>query len=607
LSTQSRPSRSRALRDLFAPILAQRVILVAITLLSLASSVIALSQPLVVASLIDRVSHAGDLGPLPWLLAGLLALGGVVGGTNQYLIQRTAESSIRSTRRDLVGHILSLPIPEFDNQRSADLVSRVSNDTTVVRNMLSQGLVEAVAGLITLAGAAVAMFLIDPMMLGVAALVAVGSVFAVVMVTTRLEGASLGLQTSVGRLSAALDRAIRSVRTLRAANATGFEIERVVGEVDETWRVGLRVARITGLIAPISSVAMQGAFLAVLGLGGLRVAEGRISVAQLVSFILYLFLMIMPLGQLFGTMSAISEALGGVARIHEIQSLAIEDGIAAPSVRERDAGSPIGVEFRGVSFRYPATEGEESTLSDVSFTVRPGQRVAIVGPSGAGKTTLLRLLARFYDPLGGSILIGGEPTTEQPRWATRDAIAYVEQDAPALAGTIRDNLTLGETGFGDELLLDALAEVNLRPVVERSRLGLDAEIGEAGVLLSGGERQRLAVARALLRRPRLLLLDESTSNLDGLNEQTVYRSVARAASDCTLLVVAHRLSTVRDCDLILVLADGVVAASGSHQQLLEESVLYRQLAHTQFGSPERSAVAESVAAAGHDVEAGIPA
>lgn len=591
MKQQAPTGRRAGTRLLFEHIFAQRALLVCIVLMSVVGSGIALSQPWLIGKVIERVSRQEDLNSLPWLLAALVVAGGVLGGFLQYLIQRAAEGAIRSSRYRLIDRLLRLPIPQLDKRRVGDMVSRVSNDTTLIRNMMSQGFTESIAGVFTLVGAIVAMVLIDPLLLIVAFAVSLVAVICVVAATTRIEQASLGLQTAVGNLSASVDRALRAIRTVRSANGTATEAARVKKDVDHAWLVGLRVARITAVISPISSVAMQATFLTVLGLGGLRVASGVITVAQLVSFILFLFLMIMPLGQLFGTMSAIGEALGGASRINEILSMETEEGdFDANSSSSEPAFEDTLIEFENVWFAYQPSEDAyedsgpvaDTTLSGLSFQIRPGQRVALVGPSGGGKTTILSLIERFYDPDRGVIRFGGRDVTTVPRASVRSHVAYVEQGSPALAGSLRDNLKVGAADASDDDLLEALREVNLIDLVDRSPHGLDSDIGEGGVLLSGGERQRIAVARALLSNPSVLLLDESTSNLDGMNEIRVRDYIDEVALGCTLVVVAHRLATVIQSDLILVVDNGRLVASGTHQELLASSPLYSDLAREQL-------------------------
>ncbi|MFJ4027269.1 ABC transporter ATP-binding protein [Paenarthrobacter sp. NPDC089989] len=584
IETQAVGSRRAGLAELFRHVAVQRRLLVVIIVLSLAGSGLSLAQPLLVREVIDRVTGSRPLELLPWLVGGLVVVGGILGGVNQYLIQRTAETAIRRSRHGLIHHILHLPVATLDQRRVGDLVARVTTDTTVVRNMLSQGFVESFAGIFTVIGALVSMFFLDPILLLIAVGAAVAAVIAVAWVTSHIERASLGVQNSLGKLAASMDRAIRATRTVRAANATAHEASRVEDDATGVWKVGLKVAATTAVVSPISSISTQATFLAVIGVGGWRVASGALTVADLVSFILFLFLLIVPLGQLFGTVTAIGEALGGVARINEILQLPVENDEPkrAPTGNIGDSS----LVFEGVGFQYTDHDGGEpgrqGTLSDVSFRVESGQTVAIVGPSGAGKSTILNLIARFYDASEGRILFGGADVETVTRSAVRSRIAYVEQDAPALAGTLRDNLSIGKPHATDEDMVSILEHLNLGSVLRRSEHGLDAGIGEGAVLLSGGERQRIAVARALLGNPAMLILDESTSNLDGVSEDRVQELIAERASGCTLVIVAHRLATVQGADMILVLDRGRVAASGTHAELVRKSPLYRELAAKQF-------------------------
>ncbi|MFJ4171323.1 ABC transporter ATP-binding protein [Paenarthrobacter sp. NPDC089714] len=584
IETQAMGSRRAGLAELFRHVAVQRRLLAVIIVLSLAGSGLSLAQPLLVREVIDRVTGSRPLELLPWLVGGLVVVGGILGGVNQYLIQRTAETAIRRSRHGLIQHILHLPVATLDQRRVGDLVARVTTDTTVVRNMLSQGFVESFAGIFTVIGALVSMFFLDPILLLIAVGAAVAAVIAVAWVTSHIERASLGVQNSLGMLAASMDRAIRATRTVRAANATTHEARRVEDDATGVWKVGLKVAATTALVSPISSISTQATFLAVIGVGGWRVASGALTVADLVSFILFLFLLIVPLGQLFGTVTAIGEALGGVARINEILRLPVEN-----DQPKRGPSNNIGdssLVFEGVGFEYTDHDGGEpdrqATLSDVSFRVESGQTVAIVGPSGAGKSTILNLIARFYDASAGRIFFGGADVETITRSAVRSRIAYVEQDAPALAGTLRDNLSIGNPNATDADMVSILEHLNLGSVLRRSGHGLDAGIGEGAVLLSGGERQRIAVARALLGNPAMLILDESTSNLDGVSEDRVQELIAGRAPGCTLVIVAHRLATVQGADMILVLDRGRVAASGTHAELVRNSPLYRELAAKQF-------------------------
>jgi ATP-binding cassette subfamily B protein len=588
--------------------------------LSMAGALTTLAQPLVVSQVITVVEAAEPLGNLVWVLVGLVVVSAALSGFRHYLLQRTGEGVVLSSRKLLVRRMLNLPISEFDQRRTGDLVSRVGSDTTLLRAVLTQGLVEAVGGTLTFLGAVIAMIYLDPVLFSLTAIVVAVAVTTVVTLSRRIRVASRKSQDKVGDLTASVERAISAVRTVRAANATEREIVGVEKDAEGAWRLGLDVAKVSALVVPISGIALQVAFLVVLGVGGFRVASGALPIADLVAFILFLFMMIMPLGQAFGAITSVNQALGALGRIQEIISLPSEtdnDRVqASPAQAPGQAPAPrgkIAVEFSGVSFSYPEsahkteaeklvaetlgehevealTTGEitalrptrDRVLDTVSFTVPLGSKTAIVGPSGAGKSSILSLVERFYDPQSGSISVFGTPVVDLERGQLRGYFGYVEQDAPVLAGTIRDNLLIGAPGANEEQLREVLESVNLTDILERDARGLDAEVGEAGILLSGGERQRLAIARALLQAPPILLMDESTSSLDGPNEVLMKHAIDRVAKDRTVIVIAHRLATVVDSDHIIVVNHGTVDAVGTHDELLVSSGLYKDLAEHQL-------------------------
>jgi ATP-binding cassette subfamily B protein len=556
--------------------------------LSLVAAAGALAQPLLVARVIDAVGAGRSLVSAVALLVAVLVAASALGAGQQYLLQRTAEGVVLTTRRTLADRLLRLPIAEYDRRRTGDLMSRVGADTTLLRATVTSGIVEVAGSVVVGVGAIVAMALVDGWLL----LVTVGAVAigvtAAVLAARGVRRLSQRAQEEVGAMSAAVERALSAVRTIRASGATAREVAAVGASAGRAYDAGVRVARLEALVSPIGSIAVQGAFLAVLGIGGYRVATGSISVAELVAFILYLFLLVMPLGQAIGAWTQLQTGLGALARIQEILVLAPEDDerperpAGAAVTRPRRPGVDDGVpllELDDVRFSY--SDGTE-VLRGVSLTVPAGSRVALVGPSGAGKSTVLALIEGFYPVDAGVVRWAGTDVRELPRAAVRGQLGYVEQEAPVLAGSVRDNLLLAAPAASDADLWTALAQVGLTEVVQRSSRGLDVPVGDEGVLLSGGERQRLAIARSLLARPSLLLLDEPTASLDARNEGLLRQTLAAAGSDRALLVVAHRLSTVIDSDQIVVLDAGRVVARGTHAELVEESPLYRELATAQL-------------------------
>ncbi|MFP5252065.1 MAG: ABC transporter ATP-binding protein [Actinomycetes bacterium] len=572
-----------SVRELLPYLFPKKGLLAGAIVLSVLGASFSLAQPALAQELIARVERSEPLAWLPLVLLVIVVVGAVLDGFQHFLLQVLGEHVVLRTRRTLVGSLLRLPIAEFDARRVGDLVSRVGSDTTLLRAVLTQGLVESIGGLLTLVGAVIAMLVIDPLLLGLTVLVlgvAIAAMLAVMPLLTRASGRA---QEQVGHLTSALERAISAVRTVRAAGATEREARAIGDRAGDAFAAGVGVARISALVVPIFGVAMQLAFLVVLGVGGLRVATGEIGIAQLVGFLLFLFLMIMPLGQLAGAISAVSVALGALGRIQEIVRLPSETDADARVALEPRPGAPM-VAFEDVAFAYPSSP-DRPVLEGVSFAVPAGTRTAIVGPSGAGKSTAFALVERFYDADAGRVLVGGEDVRDVDRASLRSRIGYVEQDAPVLAGSLRDNLLLGAPDATDEQLLAALESVNLGELVRRAEDGLGAEVGEGGVLLSGGERQRLAIARALLAATPILLLDESTANLDARNEASLKLALDVASEGRTTLVIAHRLATVVDADQIVVLEAGRVLATGTHAELLETSPLYRELAAHQLLAP----------------------
>ncbi|WP_307461201.1 MULTISPECIES: ABC transporter ATP-binding protein [Microbacterium] len=596
-------------RQLLPFLLEHKRTLAVVGVLSVLGAAATLAQPLLVGQVISRVQNAVPLGALVWLLVVFVVLSSVISGFQHYLLQRTGTAVVFSSRRRLIGRILRLPISEFDARRTGDLVSRVGTDTTLLYAVLTQGFADAVGNALILVGAVIAMAFIDPLLLVLIVVVVGASLAVVVLLSTRIRAASAVQQAKVGELSSGVERAVGSIRTIRASGATDREIAAVTEDATAAYAAGVRIARVSALIVPIAFVALQVSLLVVLGVGGYRVASGAIDVASLVTFVIFLFLLVQPLASAIGAITSVNQALGALGRIQEVLDLPLEDDDDRPST-----ATPVphaaALEFRDVHFRYPdhvvkareaaaqearsvlaevhldtgdaEPESDHEVLRGVSFTVPRGARVALVGPSGAGKSTVLSLVERFYDPTSGAILVDGTDARDLARADLRARFGYVEQDAPTLAGTIADNLRLASPDATDAECERVLRAVNLGDVLERNTLGIDAPVGEDGVMLSGGERQRLAIARALLAAPPVLLLDESTSSLDGVNEQRMREAIDAVATDRTLLVIAHRLSTVVDSDLIVVLENGRVVGQGTHSELVASTPLYRDLAKHQL-------------------------
>ena len=570
------------LKDLLPYLADHKKTLILALVLSIIGSLLALGQPLLIGQLITAVQENLDTTLLASLIVGLVITSALVNGFQYYLLYKTGEGVVLTTRKALVGRMLRLPIWQYDRRRIGDLVSRVGSDSTLLKAVLTQGLVDALGGILQFAGAIIVMAFIDPLLLGTTLLVVFVAVGAIALTGRRIRSATTKAQMRVGEMSAAVERALSAIRTIKASRAEVRETEEIHKDAEAAYDQGLSIARLSAIVSPIAQVAFNSAFIIVLGLGGLRVATGATTIASLVTFVILLFFMIGPLISAFGAYTSVMGALGALARIKEIMDLDEEEpgGDKLP----RKGTNNTAIEFRDVEFHYATEEGEEPQpiLKQLNLKIARGSRVALVGPSGAGKSTVFSLIERFYEPTKGQILLDGQPVTEFSRDSLRQQLGYVEQDAPVLAGSLKDNLLLGKADATDEELEAVLKKVNLAEVLKRDTKGLAAEVGEDGIMLSGGERQRLAIARALLASPEILLLDESTSALDGPNEQRMREAIDAVAHDRTLLIIAHRLSTVVDSDQIIVLEHGEIVGVGTHSELVKSTPLYTDLAKHQL-------------------------
>ncbi|MEV6008118.1 ABC transporter ATP-binding protein [Streptomyces sp. NPDC051976] len=553
--------------------------LLAGALLALVTGATGLLLPLVARALIDDLTHhraiAGALAGMSVLVVANAALGAV----GSYILRRTAESVVLTARRSLTSYLLRLRISAVDRSEPGDLMSRVTADTTLLREVTTESLVGLGTGGLTLVATLTMMGVVDPVLLGVTlgVIAVAGTVIGVIV--PRIHRAGKRAQEAVGAMGAVLERILGALRTVKASGAEHREEQAVHAAAEESWRQSVSAAKWSALAGNTAGLSMQVAFITVLAVGGARVATGAIAVGTLVAFLLYVFYLMSPIQQVVSAVTQYQVGAAAVARIQEVRRLPVEE-LPAPAPLPAPGSEPATLAFENVHFRY----GDDSPAvhHGVTFTVPARGMTAFVGPSGAGKTTVFSLVERFYDPTGGRVLLDGRDVAEWDVSRLRAAIGYVEQDAPVLSGSLRDNLLLGNPGADEAAVERVLRTTRLDGLVARLPKGLDTLVGHRGTRLSGGERQRVAIARALLRRPRLLLLDEATSQLDAVNEAALRDTVADVARTTTVLVVAHRLSTVTMADRIIVMDTGRVRAVGTHHELVSADPLYAELAATQF-------------------------
>ena len=587
--------------DLFRLAKGRGRLLVGVGLLAIVSSGLTLAIP----SFISRLFSSGTfkfpgMGMIGAFL-GLILASGVATVFQHYYLQKVGESIVNDARRKLSRHLLRLQIKEYDERKTGDLISRVASDTSRLRTGFLQVFLAGTTGIPLILGAGVIMLVIDPVLLGTALMLIALMGLLIAVVSRVIQGTSLAAQHELGELTSRVERDMTAIRTIRAANATASESASLDEQVETTWQACLKVAKVQSVVMPIATAGLQVSAIVVILTGAYRMSTGALSMAGLIQFASLLFILMSPLSQMMAAVSELHSSLASLERVNEIFDLPQEDevdvvnllpqatlNLSAPVLRRRRSRAPA-IEFEDVYFTYGAREfgtdleddPDSLVLHGLNLTVPEGRRVAIVGPSGAGKSTVLQLVERFYDVDGGAIRVFGKDIRDYSREDLRRHLGYVEQDSPVLSGTLRQNLTLGTPDADDSSCLQALAMVKLDYLASRSPKGLDAVVGESGAGLSGGERQRLAIARSLLSGRKILLFDEATANLDSHNERQIGDVLTNLRGNHTVLVVAHRLSTIMDADLIHVLEHGRLVASGQHHQLVEEVPLYRDLAKEQ--------------------------
>jgi len=579
VSTPETEPRPPAWRLLLAYVRPHRWALLTGALLSLVTGATGLLLPLVAKGLIDDLSHDRAITGALLAMSGLVVTNAAVGALGSYVLRRTAESVVLGARRALSSYLLRLRIPAVDRSEPGDLMARITSDTTLLREVTTDSLVGLGTGGLTLVATVVMMGLVDPVLLGVTLCVILGAGTVLGVIVPRINRASRQAQDAVGVMGASLERILGALRTVKASGAEHREERTLHEAAEESWRQSVRAAKWSAAAGNTAGLAMQIAFITVLAVGGARVATGAIQVGTLVAFLLYVFYLMSPIQQVVGAITQYQTGAAALARIQEALSLPSEPA-ARPAPLPTPGAEPAALAFDEVRFRY--ADDLPYVHHGVTFSVPARGMTAFVGPSGAGKTTVFSLIERFYEPESGTITLDGLGLQDWELPRLRSAIGYVEQDAPVLSGSLRDNLLLGNLDASEDAIARVLKTTRLDGLVSRLPKGLDTLVGHRGTKLSGGERQRVAIARALLRRPRLLLLDEATSQLDAVNEAALRDTVGDVARTTTVLVVAHRLSTVTMADRIVVMDAGRVRAVGTHRELVAGDPLYAELAATQF-------------------------
>jgi ATP-binding cassette subfamily B protein len=553
----------------------QRALALALVL-ALVGSGMGLATPMVTKGVLDALDGSGSLrGPISALLL-LLVVGSAVMYWQWTLLGALGERVVLLARESMVRRFLRATVPAVTRRPPGELVTRVTSDTVLLHQAATGAPVGLINAVVMLVGTLVLMAVLDLVLLGtvVAAVVVVGVLFAVLM--PGIATAQQRAQDHLGRLGGNLEGALRAIRTVKAGRAEDRTAERIVADARTSAEHGIRAVRREALAWTISAAGIQLAIILVLGVGAWRVSEGALEVSSLIAFLLYSFGLMDPISELSQNVTALQSGIAAAERIRETEDLQSEQTQRfAGDVPVREAAPPDApvLELRDVTAAYGPDA--EPAVRGVGLVIPRRGHTAIVGPSGAGKTTLFSLVLRFLEPTGGELLLDGRPYRDLTHDEIRSRLAYVEQDTPIVPGTIRDNLLLARPDATEAELLRVLREVRLAEKIDALDEGLDTPL--SGAAVSGGERQRIALARALLRTPDVLLLDEATAQLDGLTEAAVQECVRARAASGAVVTIAHRLSTVIDADTIVVMEAGRVRARGSHGELLATDALYREL------------------------------
>ncbi|RXZ81577.1 ABC transporter ATP-binding protein [Paenibacillaceae bacterium] len=575
----------------------------AAVLLGLSETVLSLIIPLFTMGLVDELASSSLRTTTIVSLAVVFLAQTATSGLSIYTMSYVGQHIIAGIRNELWRRVLRLPVPFFDRNKSGETMSRITNDTNVVKEFITGQIIPFVSGVVSIVGAVILLLTIDWKITLFLLLSVPLATLILWPLGSRMFSVSRATQEETAQFQGDLGRVLSDIRLVKASMAEEREYGQGVSRVAKLFRYGLREAKIMSIVSPLMMSIILLLLVLLIGYGGLRVADGTLSGGALVGILLYMFQIVVPFTQMASFFTQFQKAMGASERIVEILAEATEEhesvldeqerqrrapntmteheGSASNNESQRSSGEINGqaLSFHEVSFAYSA---DHPVLHHISFTAPAGRMTAIVGPSGTGKTTLFSLIERFYEPTGGRVEYDRQPIANMPFRQWRERIAYVSQESPMMSGSIRDNITYGLEGVDDQTIDQAIEQANLTAFIAGLPEGYHTEIGERGVKLSGGQRQRLAIARAIVRKPAVLLLDEATAHLDSESERSVQEAMNTLMKERTTLVIAHRLSTIRNADQIIVIEDGQLSGQGTHEELLASHSLYSRLVQQQY-------------------------
>jgi ATP-binding cassette, subfamily B, bacterial len=501
-----------------------------------------------------------------------------------YFVTLLGERVVTDLRRDVFGHVVRLSPGFFEVTRTGEVISRITTDTSVVQTVISASVTQALRNVLMLVGGIALLIVTEPRLTAFVLLVVPVVVVPLVVIGRQVRRRSRVAQDRIADVSGRAEEVLNAIRTVQAAAQESNETRRFDEAAERAFTAAGGYIWARAVLGALIITLVFGAIVAVLYIGGLDVLAGRMTAGELSSFVFFATIVASAAGGLSEVFGDLQRAAGATERLFDL--LETEPEIAAPAV-VRALPQPVrgAVRFHGVDFAYPAYP-DRPILRDFDLQVAPGETVALVGPSGSGKSTVFQLLMRFYDPGKGSVTLDGVDIRQFEPTAYRSLIGLVPQEPVVFSADAMANIRYARPEASDDDVRAAAEAAYASEFIERLPDGYGTFLGEKGVRLSGGQRQRIAIARALLRDPRVLLLDEATSSLDAESERFVQRAVERLAEGRSSLVIAHRLATVLRADRIVVLDEGRVVASGTHEQLLARDGLYARLAALQFETHE---------------------
>lgn len=521
-------------------------------------------------------------------LLGVVMIGQLLTGVIQtYCLSFVGERVVSDLRIAAYEHLQKLDLAFFEQRRTGEITSRITNDVTLIQTTVTNSLPTLLGGVIQLVGAVALMLVVSWQLSGLALILVPTLVLIGVFFGRWLRQISTAVQDRLADATSILEETVAGVRVVRSFRREDYEIARFRAAVEATFATALKLARIRAIFQPAMSLAVWGALIGILAIGGYLVSTGVLTTGSLISFLFYAVMAAGSMGVFASLFAQLQEALGATTRVFELldqQPLVADapDAIPLPPVEGR-------IEFREVSFAYQSATNNGSpapvVLRDFSLTIEAGEMVALVGPSGAGKSTIASLIPRFYDVSAGCVLIDGYDVRRVQMQSLRDQIGIVLQETQLFSGSVRDNIRYGRLEATDEEIEAAARMANAHEFICQLPDGYDTPVGERGVRLSGGQRQRIAIARAILKNPRILILDEATSSLDSESERLVQEALERLMAGRTSIVIAHRLSTVQRADRIAVIVAGELVEIGTHQDLLARDGVYARLYERQFLQP----------------------